>query len=387
MALKADNLFGRVRFRERRLGHPTHRMQAGRHSRRGHRRLQPAYGCRRDPRHRETDRVRRRDFALGLLLLAAAPSSRAQEPAKQHRIAIVIPSGPVARISTAGGSRFYQAIFDELRRLGDIEGAMLTVERYSGEGWPEGFADLARVVVSGNPEVIIASSDTVAQAVRAASGTIPIVWIGGDPIGAGLAISLARPGSNVTGVTGYVGHEIWGKRLQILKEAVPLVSKVAFLQMRTDWPINEEQLREAGRHLEISVIPMLLHDSIPSEYRRAFSEIVPERPNAIIVSSDGSLVPHRQLIVELVQKNRYPAMYPWREYLEAGGLMVYEVDPSELGRRMADDVHEILNGVNPGEIPIYQPTKYEFLINLNAAKVLGLTVPPALLATADEVIE
>ena len=105
------------------------------------------------------------------------------------------------------------------------------------------------------------------------------------------------------------------------------------------------------------------------------------------MSSDGSLVPHRQLIVELVEKNRYPAMYPWREYLEAGGLMAYAVDLSELGRRMADDVHDILNGVKPGEIPIYQPTKYEFLINLNAAKALGLTVPPALLATADKVIE
>jgi putative ABC transport system substrate-binding protein len=157
--------------------------------------------------------------------------------------------------------------------------------------------------------------------------------------------------------------------------------------MRTDWPVNEEQLREPGRRLEISVIPMLLGESIPSEYRRAFSEIAIERPSAIMVNSDGSLVPYRQLIVELAEKNHYPAIYPWREYLEAGGLMAYEVDLIELGRRMADDVHQILNGTNPGYIPIYQPTKFDFVINLKATKVLGLTFPPALLGIADEVIE
>jgi putative ABC transport system substrate-binding protein len=330
--------------------------------------------------------MRRRDFSTGLLLAGCTRSARAQEAAKQHRIAIVIPSGPVARIDDPG-ARFYHAIFEELRRLGDIEGQTLTVERYSGEGRPEGFPDLARDVVSGNPQVIIASSDVVAQAVRAASGTIPIVWIGGDPIRAGLAASLARPGGNVTGVTVYVGHEIWGKRLQILKEAVPSVSRVAFLQMRTDWLVNEEQLREAGRRLEISVIPMLLEESIPSEYRRAFSEIVIERPNAIIVNSDGSLVPYRQLIVELVEQSRLPAIYAWHDYVEAGGLMAYEVDASELGRRIADDVHEILKGTNPGDIPIYQPTKFQLLINLRAAKALGLTIPSAMLALADEVIE
>src|SRR6516162_2546360 len=279
--------------------------------------------------------MRRRDFTAGLLL-ASATGVLAQEREKQPRIAILIPSGPIARISDAGGGRFYQAIFDELRRLGDIEGQNITVDRYSGEGRPAGFADLASEVVSRNPQVIVAVSDPIAQAVHTASATIPIVWIGGDPILAGLTTSLARPGGNVTGVTVYVGHEIWGKRLQILKEAAPSASKVGFLEMRTDWLVNEEQLREAGRRLEISVIPMLLEESIPSEYRRAFSEIVIERPNAIIVNSDGSLVPYRQLIVELVEQSRLPAIYAWHDYVEAGGLMAYEVDASELGRRIAD---------------------------------------------------
>jgi putative tryptophan/tyrosine transport system substrate-binding protein len=331
--------------------------------------------------------MRRRDFTIGVLLAAATQPVRAQEQAKQHRIAIVIPSGPVTRINLSGGSRFYQAIFEELRRLGDIEGLTLTVERYSGEGWPEGYLDLARQIVNRHPDVIIAATDPIAQAVRAANGTIPIVWIGGDPIRAGLATGLARPGGNVTGVTVYVGHEIWGKRLQILKEAVPSASKVAFLEMGTDWSANEQQLREAGLRLEISIIGMPLQESTPSEYRRVFSEIAQQGPEAIVVSSDGALVPDRQLIVELVEQSRLPAIYAWRDYVEAGGLMAYEADPKELGRRMANDVHEILNGANPGDIPIYQPTKFQLLINLRAAKALGLTIPPALLATADEVIE
>jgi putative tryptophan/tyrosine transport system substrate-binding protein len=331
--------------------------------------------------------MRRREFTIGLVLAAAATTVRAQEPAKQHRIAIVIPSGPVARVSSSGGSRFYQAIFQELRGLGEVEGQNLTIDRYSGEGRPEGFADLAREVVNRNPDVIVASSDPIAVAIRAAAGTIPIVWIGGDPIQAGFATSLARPGGNITGVSVYVGREIWGKRLQILKEAVSSATKVGFLEIRTDSVDNERQLREAGRRLDISVIDTPLQESTSSEYRRVFSEFAHERVDAIVVSSDGALVPYRQLIVELAEKSRLPAIYAWRDYVEAGGLMAYADDPVELGRRMADDVHQILNGAKPGDIPIYQPTKFEFVINLKAAKALGLTFPPALLATADEVIE
>jgi putative tryptophan/tyrosine transport system substrate-binding protein len=132
---------------------------------------------------------------------------------------------------------------------------------------------------------------------------------------------------------------------------------------------------------------MPVEESTPPEYRRVFAEIAEQRPDAIIVSSIGDLLPYRQLIVELAEKSRLPAIYPWRDYMAVGGLMAYGGDLGELGRRMADDVHEILNGVNPGDIPIYQPTRFALVINLNVAKALGLTIPPALLATADEVIE
>jgi putative tryptophan/tyrosine transport system substrate-binding protein len=329
--------------------------------------------------------VRRRDFALGVLLAAAVGTVRAQEQAKQHRIAIVIPSGPVASINDTL-PRFYQAIFDELRRLGDVEGQNLTIERYSGEGRPEGFAELARGVVNRNPDVIVAITTPIARAARAANGTIPIVWIGVEPILSGLATSLARPGANITGVTAY-GSETWGKRLQIFKEAVPSASKAAFLAMRTEWEGEVAQLREAGRQLQISVIGMPLEESTPSEYQRMFAEISQDRPDAIMVGARAELFPFRQLIVELVEKSRLPAIYPFREYVELGGLMAYEGDLGELGRRMADDVHQILNGANPGDIPIYQAAKFAFVINLKAAKIIGLTIPPALLASADELIE
>jgi len=137
----------------------------------------------------------------------------------------------------------------------------------------------------------------------------------------------------------------------------------------------------------MSVIPMLVEESTPTEYQRVFAEIVPERADGLIVSDIGDLVPYRQLIIELIEKSRLPAIFGLREYVEAGGLMAYGADQGELYRRMADDVHEILNGAKPGDIPIYQATKFEFLINLKAAKTLGLTLPSTLLGIADEVIE
>jgi putative ABC transport system substrate-binding protein len=330
--------------------------------------------------------MRRRDFAIGLLLAATMQRARAQEQAKQHRIAFVA-LGPVARIDDPGNPLF-GAFFDELRQLGDVKGQNLTVDRYSGEERSKGFADLAREVVDSNPDVIVALGNAIALAARAANGTIPIVWIGADPIEAGLGASLARPGGNITGVTVYPGAEIWGKRLQILKEAVPWMSKVAYLDIRSQLSAaGQEERRKASRRLQISLIDMLLEGSTPSEVQRVFAEITQQRVDAVMVSGTGDLMAYRQLIVELAEKSRLPAIYGWRQYVEAGGLMAYAPDPVELGRRLANDVHQILDGAKPGDIPIYQPTKFEFLINLKTAKALSLNIPPRLLATADEVIE
>ena len=329
--------------------------------------------------------MRRRDFAAGLLLAAATQSVCAQEPAKQHRIAIIA-AGPVAGIHDPGVHAF-QAFFEELRQLGDVEGHNLTVDGYSGGERPEHYADVAREIVKRNPDVIVASTDPIARAVHAAAGTIPIVWIGGDPIQAGFATSLAHPGGNITGATVYAGTEIWGKRLQILKEAAPTASKAAYLTTRMSQAPEGQQLLEAGQRLQISVVELPIEEATSAAIQRAFSELVQQQADAIIVNSIGVLIAHRHLSVELAEKNHLPAIYPWRDYMEVGGLMAYASDDRELWRRMADDVHEILNGANPGDIPIYQPTKFELLINLKAAKALDLTISPALLARADEVIE
>ena len=327
--------------------------------------------------------MRRRDFTIGLLLAASTQSVPAQE---QHRIAIIIPAGAVASISDIG-SRFWRVFFEELRRLGDVEGQNLTVERYSGDGRPEDYADLTRKIVDRNPDVIVAITNGVARAARAATGTIPIVWTGVEPIRTGLATSLARPGGNITGITVDAGSEIWGKRLQIIKETVPSASKVVYLGMRAEWEARTAELSEAGRQLEISVIGVPLQQSTPFEYQRVFAKIAQEQPSAIIVSDIPDLLANSQSIVESVEKSRVPTMYPYRSYVERGGLMAYASDLTELGRRVADDVHQILNGAKPGDIPIYQPTKFEFVINLKTANALGLTIPPSILARADEVIE
>jgi len=332
--------------------------------------------------------VNRREFTAGLLLAATARTVRAEERAKKHRIAIIT-TQPVANIDNPTIPVF-QAFFEELRRLGEVEGQNLTIERYSGGGRPAVYPDLAREVVARSPDVIVAIGNPITHALRAATGTIPIVWIGVDPIEFGFATSLARPGGNLTGVSLY-DVEFYAKRLQILKEAAPSASKVAYLTMRRTWEAARQAYQpayqQASQRLQISLMPMLLQEATPPEIEHVFAEIAPNPPDAIMVADIGELIPYRQLIVGLVEKNRLPAMYGLREFVEAGGLLAYEADFGEAARRMADDVHEILNGAKPGDIPIYQSTRFALVINLKAANELGLTIPPTLLGTADEVIE
>jgi putative ABC transport system substrate-binding protein len=260
--------------------------------------------------------MRRRDFTIGLLLAAVVRTARAEEAVKQHRIAIVV-SGPVARIHDPENP-FFRAFFEELRRLGDVEGQNLTVDAYSGKGRPEGYRDLALEVAKGNPDVIVVGTNPIALAVRAVTGTIPIVWIGVEGIRAGLATSLAHPGRNITGVDTN-DYEVWGKRLQILKEAVPSASKVAFLLPRGTWELNGQRLREMSRRLQISLAGMPLEESTRPSIERAFADIAPERPDAVIVHDIGDLLNQRQLIVELVEKSRLPAMYGSREFMGWAG--------------------------------------------------------------------
>src|SRR5258708_32438109 len=332
----------------------------------------------------------RREFItlLGGAAVAWPLAARAQQPATQRRIAIFHPAIPIPLLTETGGGSAWRAFFGELRRLGYIEEENLIIERYSAEGHHERYADLAREIVSRNPDVIVTGTNPVVIAFKAATSTIPVVAFMLDPLHAGLVTSLARPGGNLTGITLDAGIEVWGKRLAILKEAFPSTTKGAFLGMREGWEGSPGQVvRDAAAQLGISLVFTLPERGTPSEIERAFAAMEQQRPDAVLVSGEGDLYAHRLLIAELAEKKRLPTMCPYRDYVEAGALMGYVVDLAELLRRMADDVHQILKGAKPGDIPIYQPTKFELLINLKTAKALALTLPPALLARADQVIE
>jgi putative tryptophan/tyrosine transport system substrate-binding protein len=334
--------------------------------------------------------MKRREFItlLGGAAAAWPLTARTEQPAAQHRIAIFHPAIPTTLLTETGGGSAWRAFFAELRRLGYIEGENLIIERYSAEGHHERYADLAREIVTSNPDLIVTGTNPVVIVFKAATSTIPVVAFMLDPLKAGLVTSLARPGGNLTGITLDAGIEIWGKRLEMLKEAIPSTAKAAFLGMRDGWEGSSGQdLRDAGSQLGISLVFMLPQKGTPSEIERVFAAMEQQRPDAVLVSGEGDLYAHRQLIVELAEKNRLPAMCPYRDYVEAGGLMAYTVDLAELLRRMAVNVHQILKGAKPGDIPIYQPTKFELLINLKTARALDLTLPPTLLARAAEIIE
>jgi putative tryptophan/tyrosine transport system substrate-binding protein len=332
--------------------------------------------------------MKRRDFTAGLLLATSMRSALGQQRAATSRIALFHPAIPVSLLTETGGGSAWRAFFSELRRLGYVEGQNIIIERYSAEGHHERYADLAREIVARNPDLIVTGTNPVVLAFREATSTIPIVAFMLDPLKAGLIASLARPGGNITGITLDAGIEIWGKRLALLKEAIPSASNAAFLGMRDGWEGSFGQaLRDVGSKLGISLNSMLPSTGTTSEIERVFDAIAVQRPDAVLVSGEGDLYAHRQLIAHLAEKHRLPTMCPYRDYVDAGGLMAYTVDLAELLRRMADDVNQILKGAKPGDIPIYQPTKFELLINMKTARALGLMLPTALLAHADEMID
>jgi putative ABC transport system substrate-binding protein len=332
--------------------------------------------------------MRRREFTAGVLLAATVRPAWAQQRVTPRRIAIFHPAIPVTLLTETGGGTGWRAFFRELRRLGYVEGQNLIIERYSAEGHHERYADIVREIVGRNPELIVTGTNPVVLAFRAATSAIPVVAFMVDPLKAGLVASLARPGGNLTGITLDPGIELWGKRLELLKEAIPSTARAIFLAMRDGWEDSFGQaLQDIGQRLGISLTAVLPQAGTPAEMERVFAAMAEQRPDAVLVSGEGDLYANRQLIVELAEKHRLPTMSPYRDFVDAGGLMAYTVDLAELLRRMASDVHQILNGAKPGDIPIYQPTKFELLINRKTAKALGLNLPQALLSRADEMID
>jgi putative ABC transport system substrate-binding protein len=275
-----------------------------------------------------------------------------------------------------------------LRDLAHVEGQSVAIEYRWAEGKSERLLDLATELVRLKVAVIVAHGGVpAAQAAQRATKAIPIVFVGpADPVAAGLVAGLARPGGNITGPT-LMSDRLTGKGLELLREVAPTVTRVAGLWNPTN-PGNSHQLRGAAAAATASGVRLLpVEARAPAEIERAFVAMARERAEALLVLMDTFFYDRRELITALAAKNRLPSVYPFSVFAEAGGLMSYAASRSDLNRQTAVYVDKILKGANPSDLPVEQPTKFELVINLKTAKALGLTIPPSLLARADQVIE
>jgi putative ABC transport system substrate-binding protein len=316
-----------------------------------------------------------------IVVLFAALLGAAAQPTSS-RVPRIGYLAPVAASLLAEGFR------RGLREVGYVEGQNVVIVYRSAEGRFDRLPGLAAELVGENVDVIVAQVTQASLAAKNATRTIPIVMLGvGDPVGAGLIQSISRPGGNITGTSG-VAVAVVGKSLQLLTEVVPRVSRVAVLWNPANSVFQTQLLREteaAARTLRVEL--RLVKARSPGELDSTLRAMSGQDAEAILILSDPVFATHRVRIVELVAKTHLPAMYGIREAAEAGGLMSYGPDYVELGRRGATYVDRILKGAKPADLPVEQPTKFELVVNLRTAKALGLTIPPSVLARADEIIQ
>ena len=274
-----------------------------------------------------------------------------------------------------------------LLKSGYVEGQNLVIEYRSGDGREERFPNLAIELARLNVDLILARGTPAALAAKNATRIIPIVLVGiGDPVANGIVASLAHPGANITGLSASA-TELYAKRLELLLELVPRVARIAFLTNlgNPNEQLNWQQIEMAARARGIR--PQLLDVRKPEDFERAFNDASERRIDALVVALDGLLSQNRQIIVDLAAKHRLPAIYGSSEFTIPGGLAAYGPSYSDLYLRAANYVDKILNGARPADLPVELPTKFQLVINLKTSKSLGLTIPPTILARADEVIE
>ncbi|WP_168195736.1 ABC transporter substrate-binding protein [Bradyrhizobium sp. NAS80.1] len=303
------------------------------------------------------------------------------------RIAIIAAAVPVDQILSYP---FFRVFFEELSRQGFAIGQNLAADLYSGKGQVREYASVARTVVATRPDVIFTSHGTIAAELEALTSDIPILAFSSDPFALGHRVaSLARPRSNFTGVATDAGVEIQGKRLSLLLEAKPNASRVGFIASLRTWGRgNGSAIREAAQMEHVTLLHVNLGDALDQNaYTAALDVAGTASLDAMVVSDEAEHLSNMTSLVNGVAALRVPAMYPFRDIVVAGGLMAYHVDQLALSRYAAGQAAQILRGKSPGDIPIYQPTEFRFLINTKAAQQIGLHLPPALLARADEVIE
>ncbi len=325
---------------------------------------------------------------LVVLLLLVPPAAEAQPAGKVHRIGFIGYAVPVTDLAgPAPSNRLFRAFVHGLRSLGYVEGQNLALERRSAEGKIERVAAIVAELDHLKVELLVAASMPVLRAARQATSTIPIVMATSfDPVGAGLVTSLARPGGNVTGIA-ELATEVVGKRVALLNEAVPGVSRLAVLLGPPD-PADPLFLREAevaARTLGFELQGLRARD--PAEFESAFAAMTRERASAVFVAPVPTFFPGRALLAELAIRHRLPTSHQFREFVEAGGLMSYGANLEANFQRAATYVDKILKGAKPADLPVEQPTKFELVINLKTAKALGLTMPASVLVRADRVIE
>ena len=323
--------------------------------------------------------IDRRTFLMGSVGLLAAPlAAKAQPTGKTYRIALVFASIPIAEL-TESAHPLLRAFFAELRRLGYVEGQNLTVVRRSALGRPERFPEIAAEVVRLNPDVVVVPINRLARAFKAETNTIPIVGGGlSFPQEYGLIASLARPGGNLTGVTDDAGPEVFTKGLELLTEVAPGLSRVAYLGSTSSWngPVGN-LLRNAAPRVGVALVPTLMDGAFQeAQYSEAFRNMTQNGARGMLIGPEGEHWANRRLIAEVAIRHRLPTMAAWREFVEVGGLTAYGVSNANNWRRAAHYVDRILKGAKPADLPVEQPTKFEFIVNLNTAKALGLTIPP-----------
>ena len=323
-------------------------------------------------------------LALALALLATSVLSHAQQPAKVYRIGVlggVSPTSPYF-------DRDWRGVFREgMRECGYSEGQHYVLEYRWTDVPVKQAPSLAAELVSLKVDLVVVVGNLRTRAVKEATSTIPIVMVYVlDPVEGGLVASLARPGGNVTGLTFTAGPEIAGKYLELLKEAVPKLSRVAVLSGAAGYTAAYfGEMEAAARGLGLTLQVYDIRD--PKEYEGAFAAMSKARAEALLVLATGLNFTHLRRIADLAAKSRLPAVYAFRESVEAGGLMAYATNIPAMFRRAATYVDKIFKGAKPGDLPVEQPTKFDLIINLKTAKALGLTIPPSLLMRAEEVIQ
>jgi len=330
---------------------------------------------------------RRRSMVLGALGAIAASRQAAAQTKRLPRLAIIATTLHETEIVETG-PRNWRVFFGELRRRGFEEGRNLGIERWSARGDMARLPGLGREVASTKPDVVY-TNNLGAAGIQSVTTSVPVVVVGTDLINMGLVDSLARPGRNVTGVSIEFAQDLGAKRLELLRETSPTLSRIALLVPRFMWDwTGVRQVRETAPRLGVTLISALLDDPVqPPGYRRAFAEMIDQGVEAVLIGDAAANFVYAPLIAELATANRLPMMAQVRELVDAGGLMSYGSDAAEWFRVAAFYVARVLQGEKPAEMPIRLIDKYELVINLKAAKALGLTIPPAILARADEVIE